>query len=199
MKMNNRCLIRAINITICIISICLSNVYSQDSSFKETNLYWGDVGGGFFSKNSFGGTIGLNLQKDKKLYSLRFTWIDSLTGIMGTPHYEKHYYSIEALTGFSPKNTKWHMSVEGGIAFVIQKRTQNIFSKYSSSFFPEKIDENSWTTSAIGLVAQAQLARKISKTFGIGIGFFAKINTIEVMYGVTANFEIGKLYESRKE
>ena len=91
------------------------------------------------------------------------------------------------------------MSVEGGIAFVIQKRTQNIFSKYSSSFFPEKIDENSWTTSAIGLVAQAQLARKISKTFGIGIGFFAKINTIEVMYGVTANFEIGKLYESRKE
>ncbi len=171
-------------VSLIFISGCLpACAWSEKESSRH--LFWLNSGLGLCSLGSLGGNIGLNIQTEKFIYTMRGTANSEKVGVLNGGD---EFFDVAMLIGMATqKQDNYHASVSFGIARVTGSR----FMKTEQSLFfgGKSVD----VKPTFGFAVQSQLFLKISRVVGMGFTVYLNLNDIEPFGGITFGFQLGSL------
>ncbi|MCX6175682.1 MAG: hypothetical protein NTZ27_13090 [Ignavibacteriales bacterium] len=153
--------------------------YSQNKEeITKENYYWATVGVGlssigYGSSTSFALNANITYQFDRNILSLRVAGGGEVFG--------KSLIDYGLLYGYSLNSTSFFLSIGAGLAIVFGIKDNGLFNK----------GENIGPT--VGLPIEAQLFWRPLAAFGLGLYFFADVNTEDLFAGATLSLQFGKL------
>lgn len=191
-------------LTICF-CFCFMKVLSLDTSKTKTITYYrftlgGGLGKGYpqaESQNGVGGTFRAAIQRKKKLYTLGTTGLGEIK-ILNYSNVNNKISSLEVMYGRVLYANKIFCSISGGLGYINSEETGAFISREGSWLFGyytyEKIQRSS-----VGIPISFQTFWVPAKFYGIGLDFYANINSINSFYTVSLCHQFGKLRPSVKK
>ncbi len=131
----------------------------------------------FFSPYPESAVLSYHYQLDAHLFSLRGLWTGTLCF---TCDDTDEFWDLSLLYGRSTISEYYHASVSAGLGVIDGDRA-------------DTPDEERDAPTTIGLAVQVQTFIHISQNFGLGLYGYANFNSVEQLYGITLNLQLGKL------
>ena len=178
---------------------CFTKVISQDSSKPKTITYYsvtlgGGLGKGYpqaASEIGIGGTLRGTIQRKKNLYTIGTTGLGEFK-IFNLSNVYNNISSIEVMYGKAFSNNTFFCSISGGLGFLKSEEMGDFISRDGGWIFGyytyDKIKR-----SAVGIPISFQTFWIPAKFYGIGLDFYANINSINSFYTISFCHQFGKL------
>ena len=184
---------------------CFTKAISQNSSETKTTTYYrvtlgGGLGKGYpqaESETGVGGTLRGTLQRKKNLYTLGTTALGEIK-IFNNSNVNNNISSLEFMYGRVLSTNNFFCSINGGLAFLKSEESGAFVSREGGWIFGyytyEKIKRSS-----IGIPISFQTFWIPAKFYGVGLDFYANINSISSFYTLSFCHQFGKLRPSLKK
>ena len=185
-------------LTICF-CFCFMKALSQDSSKTKTITYYrvtlgGGIGKGYpqaESQSGIGGTFRAAIQREKNLYTVGTTALGEIK-IFNYSNVNNNISSIEVMYGKVLSSNKFFCSISGGLGYINSEEAGAFISREGGWLFGyynyERIKKSS-----VGIPISFQTFWIPTKFYGIGLDFYANINSINSFYTVSLCHQFGKL------
>lgn len=163
-----------------------SVIAQQDSSIKDSSLYWINLGfGGSSFEFATGFSFSHQTQREHGLLSIRFIHNEKLS-LFSSP--AETLWDFGILYGIMNKGTYGMVSISGGGSIVGGVRKGELLE---GEWFSSKYTRKNFTS--VGIPLESQLMLTPSPFFGIGLYGFANLNPEQSYFGILLNLQIGKL------
>ncbi len=155
---------------------------NQPSHAQETDdvrRNWLTAGIGLSGEHvKFSGSLAY--QFDTHLVSLRMAWSG---GVCPTCEDNDVFGDVAILYGRSTISDNFHASIAGGLGLAEGHEAASFENGFEGKDFP----------TSVGLAVQGQLFLDVSNSLGIGLYFFANINSQKNLFGTTLTLQLGRI------
>lgn len=191
-------------LTLCL-CFCFITGKSQDSStIKPITYYRVTIGGGLgkgypqaASETGISASLEATIQRKTKLYSVSTRSLGEI-GIFDNSNVNNNISSIELMYGKVLSSNTFFCSISGGLGYVYSQEKGEFISREAVWFFGyytfEKIKK-----STVGIPISFKIFYIPTKYYGIGLDFYANINSNNTFYTASLCHQFGKLRPAVKK
>ena len=191
-------------LTLCLCFCFIMGKSQNSSTIKPITYYRVTIGGGLgkgypqtASETGISASLEATIQRKTKLYSVSTRSLGEI-GIFDNSNVNNNISSIELMYGKVLSSNTFFCSISGGLGYVYSQEKGEFISREAVWFFGyytfEKIKK-----STVGIPISFKIVYIPTKFYGIGLDFYANINSNNTFYTASLCHQFGKLRPAVKK